>query len=64
MAIATALVIGNILYVKDERGRTLFTRSVFGGELMGYTGSAVTIRIGRLAYVLNERGKTKTTIPI
>lgn len=64
MAIATAVVIGNILYVKDARGQTLFTRSINGGELMGYTGSTVTIRIGRLAYVLNERGQTLTTIPV
>jgi hypothetical protein len=57
MVIATAVVIGNILYVKDERGQTLFTRSMVGGELLGYTGSTVTIRIGRLAYVLSMRVK-------
>jgi hypothetical protein len=64
MAIATAVVIGNMLYVKDERGRTLFTKSLVGGELMGYTGSAVTIRIGRLAYILDERGRTTSTMPV
>ncbi|MDQ6867738.1 MAG: hypothetical protein M3178_04820 [Pseudomonadota bacterium] len=64
MAIATAIVIGNMLYVKDERGRTLFTKSIVGGELMGYTGSSVTIRIGHTAYVFDERGRTTTTTPV
>jgi hypothetical protein len=64
MAIATAVVIGNMLYVKDERGRTLFARGMFGGELLGYTGSTVTIRIGRVAYVLNERGQTTTAFSV
>jgi len=64
MAIATAVVIGNMLYVKDKRGSLLFTKSLIGGELMGFTGSAVTIRIGRLAYILDERGRTTTTTPV
>lgn len=64
MAIATAIVIGNMLYVKDGCGMVLFTKSILGGELMGYTGSAVTIRIGRLAYILDERGRTTSTMPV
>jgi hypothetical protein len=47
MAIATAVVIGNILYVRDERGQTLFTRSVIGGELM-VTGRSYRFAILRM----------------
>lgn len=64
MAIATAIVIGNMLYVKDKRGMLLFTKSLVGAELLSYTGSTVTIRIGRLAYVYDKRGRATTTIPV
>jgi hypothetical protein len=64
MAIATAIVSGGMLYVKDERGRILFSRPLAGGELMGYTGRTVTIRVGCIAYILDERGRTKSSMPV
>lgn len=64
MAIATVIVIGNMLYVKDKHGMLLFTKSFIGSQLLGYTGSTVTIRIGRMAYVYDERGRTLSTMPV
>jgi hypothetical protein len=43
MAIATAIVIGNMLYVKDKLGSILFTKNIIGSELISYTGLSVTI---------------------
>ncbi len=55
MPIGSAVQKGSTVYVYDERGRTLFTKS--GGTkptdgLQGFTGLTVSIRIGSTMYTL------------
>ena len=52
--ICTATQSGSTVYVYDESGRVLFSRS---GELAGFTGSSVSIRDGSSTYVYDEDGR-------
>lgn len=51
--IASARDDGHFIYVYDENGRTLFVKS---GELMGFTGSTVTVRREPFYYTYDENG--------
>lgn len=44
---------GSTVYVYDEKGLVLFSKS---GELQGFTGATVVIRIGSTLYTYNDRG--------
>lgn len=58
MAIASAVQNGSTVYVYDERGMTLYTKS---GNLQGFTSTTVNVRIGTTMYIYDERGRTKFT---
>lgn len=55
--IASAKQSGSTVYVYDENGHTLFTRS---GTLIGFTGSSVTIKSpsSDTQYTYDEKGHT------
>ena len=54
--IGSALQKGSTVYVYDENGRTLYSKS---GDLAGYTGSTVSIRANNTLYTYDERGRVK-----
>ncbi len=56
LMIGNALQKGSTVYVYDEKGRTLYTKS---GELAGYTGSTVSIKVNNTLYTYDERGLKK-----
>lgn len=56
MAIATATQKGSSVYVYNEKGSLLFSKS---GELQGYTSSTVSIRRGSTVYTYDEKGILK-----
>lgn len=56
--IASAKQSGNSVYVYNERGNLLFTRS---GTLVGFTSSTVTIQSGSALYTYDERGNLMFT---
>lgn len=63
--IGSAVQRGDWVYVYDEKGSQLFTKSAGGGEkdgLMGYTGSTVSIRRGDWVYVYDAKGSQVSTI--
>jgi len=65
--IASAVQMGNVVHVYDERGSTMCILSV-GGQyasdgLQGYTSSTVTIRRGSAVFTYNEKGHTIQTHP-
>lgn len=64
MAIATAVQRGSSVYVYDEKGRQLFSKSAGGpkGGLQGYTASTVSIRQGSSIYVYDEQGRQISSI--
>lgn len=51
--IASAKQSGNSVYVYNEKGNHLFTKS---GTLVGFTSSTVTIQNGSALYTYDERG--------
>ncbi len=60
MAISSAIQRGNSVYVYDERGRLLYTRSAGTGPrdgLQGFTSSTVSIRRGNSVITYDERGR-------
>jgi hypothetical protein len=60
MAIGNVIERGQLIYVYDEKGRQLFTKSGGSGPndgLQGYISSTVNIRIGSLVYTYDERGR-------
>ena len=59
--IGSAIERGSIIYVYDEHGRTLFSKSRGNGPddgLLGFTGSTVTMRYGSIVYTYDENGMT------
>jgi hypothetical protein len=58
--IASAIQRGTTVYVYDEKGYTLFTKT---GKLMGFTSTTVTIQSdsGTTQYVYDEKGYTLFT---
>ena len=56
--IGNALQKGSTVYVYNEKGQMLYTKS---GELAGYTGSSVSIKNGRTLYTYNEKGQMQYT---
>lgn len=66
MPIGNAVERGSVVYVYDERGRVLYTKSRGHGPqdgLKGYTGGTVNIRIGSVIYTFDERGRQLATTP-
>jgi hypothetical protein len=61
MAIANAIQRANAVFVYNERGQTLFVKSV-GSQpnngLLGYTGSTVSIRQAGAVFTYDEKGRT------
>lgn len=57
--IGSAVEKGSTVYVYNEKGNTLYTKSA--DQLLGFTGTTVTVRKGRTAYTYDERGNTKFT---
>ena len=60
MAIGNAVEKGTLVYVYDEKGRQLFSKSkggMPGDGLKGYTSSTVNIRHGSLIYTYDEKGR-------
>lgn len=51
---------GAWIYVYDENGNTKFTKC---GELVGFTGTTVSVKDGAWIYVYDENGNTKFTTP-
>lgn len=51
--ITTAKQNGSTVYVYNEKGSLLFSKS---GTLVGFTGSSVTIRSGSTDYTYDEKG--------
>jgi hypothetical protein len=61
MAIASAVQRGSMIFVYNERGNTLFVKTVGlrpGDGLQGYTGSAVTVRDGSIIHTYDAKGNT------
>jgi hypothetical protein len=59
--IGSAIERGSLIYVYDERGMTLFSKTRGSGPndgLMGFTGSTVTARFGSIIYTYDEKGMT------
>jgi hypothetical protein len=59
--IGSAIERGSIIYVYDEHGSTLFSKARGNGPddgLIGFTGSAVTMRYGSIIYTYDEHGQT------
>lgn len=54
--IGSALQKGSTVYVYDEKGSILYSKS---GDLAGYTGSTVSIRVKNTLYTYDERGFKK-----
>lgn len=53
---------GSTLYVYDEKGRTLCTKSLNTRDmLMGYTGTSFSVRKNNTIYVYDEKGRTLST---
>jgi hypothetical protein len=64
MPIGSAVQKGSTVYVYDEKGRVLFTRSVGNGPkdgVKGFTSSTVTIQNGNTVYVFHESGRVLYT---
>jgi hypothetical protein len=59
MAIGNAVEKGLLVYVYDEKGRQLYTKS--GDGLKGYTSSTVNIKLGILIYTYDEKGRQIST---
>jgi hypothetical protein len=51
--IQTAVQKGNFVYVYNEKGIQIFSKS---GTLHGFTASSVSVKIGNFIYVYNEKG--------
>jgi hypothetical protein len=67
MAIGSAIERGSQVFVYDERGQMLFAKPKGGGSndgLLGFSGSAVTIRAGSVSYVYGEHGQVLYTKPV
>jgi hypothetical protein len=61
MAIGSALERGSYIFVYDEDGHVLFSKSKGSGPkdgLLGFTGSTVTARFGSIIYTYGEDGMT------
>jgi sensor domain CHASE-containing protein len=61
MAIGSAVQKGQYVFVYDEKGRTLFSKSGGSGAsdgLVGFTGSTVSVRIGSYVFTYDEQGRT------
>lgn len=56
MAIGSAIQRGNLVYVYNERGRTLVT--IQSDNLLGFTPSTVVVRRGNFVYTHDETGRT------
>ena len=57
MAIGLAVHRGNFVYVYDERNLQLCAIGAGGdSQLVGYTGTTVSIKRGNFIYTYNERG--------
>lgn len=64
MAIGSAIEKGRMVYVYDEKGRQLCSKSLGSdGGLMGYTGTSFSIRKGRMVYVYDEKGHQLSSKP-
>ena len=64
MAIGNAVQRGSFVYVYDEKGKQLFTKSAGRGKddgLKGYTGTTVNIRVGSFIYTYDEKGRQTST---
>lgn len=53
--ISTAIQRGNNVYVYNEKNTTLMIKS---GQLLGYTGSSVSVKYGNTVYTYDETGRT------
>lgn len=56
--IATAVQKGSSVYVYNEKGVTLFSRS---GELVGFTSTSVSVKRGNTITCYDATGKTMFT---
>lgn len=64
MSIGSAVEKGGFVYVYDERGRQIFTKtrgSQSEDGLKGYTSKTVSIRHGGLIITYDERGRQIST---
>ena len=61
MAIANAVQKGSLIYLYDEKGRSLASVPAFNG-LVGFTSTTVSVRSGGVIYMYNERGVSKGAI--
>ena len=52
--ITTAVQRGSYVYVYGEKNRQLYRKQ---GELVGFTGSAVSVKRGSYVYVYDEKGR-------
>ena len=53
--IATAVQNGSYVYVYDERGNQLYSKS---GVLVGFTSTSVSVKNGNYVHVYDEKGNT------
>ena len=61
MAIGSALTRGSFIFVYDENGHVLFSKSKGSSPtdgLLGYTNTTVTARYGSFLYTYDEHGTT------
>ncbi len=61
MAIGSAIERGSYIFVYDERGHLLFSKTIGNGAtdgLIGFTGSTVTARYGSIIYTYDAHGTT------
>jgi hypothetical protein len=61
MAIGSAIERGSYIFVYDQRGTTLFSKTRGNGPndgLLGFTGSTVTMRYGSVISTYDEKGMT------
>jgi hypothetical protein len=60
VAIGSAIESGSVILVYDERGQMLFSKPKGSGPhdgLLGFTGSAVTVRSGSTTFTYGEYGQ-------
>ena len=60
MAIGSAIERGSFIFVYDEKGHVLFSKSRGSGPtdgLLSFTGGTVTVRYGSIIYTYDETGR-------
>jgi hypothetical protein len=61
MAISSVIERGSFIFVYDDQGHVLFSKSKGSGTrdgLVGFTGATVTMRYGSLVHTYDEHGMT------